>query len=69
MPTPLRLALLPPTLLLLTSCATPPSRGMVEAVLSGDERRIVKAVAREAAAEVLPPELAQVPALTEALSS
>jgi membrane-bound lytic murein transglycosylase C len=66
-PTPLRLALLPPTLLLLTSCATPPSRGMVEAVLSGDERRIVKAVAREAAAEVLPPELAQVPALTEAL--
>lgn len=67
MPTPLRLALAPLTLLLLTSCATPPSRGMVEAVLSGDERRIVKAVAREAAAEVLPPELAQVPALTDAL--
>jgi len=41
----------------LSSCATLPSRALVEAVLTGDEQRIARVAAEEALRTQLPPEL------------
>jgi membrane-bound lytic murein transglycosylase C len=51
----------------LSSCATPPSPGLVEAVLAGDEQRIVRVAAKEALRTQLPPELQNLPELVQAL--
>ena len=53
----------------LTSCATPPSPAFVEAVLTGDEQRIVRVAAEEALRTELPPELQNLPELVQALET
>ena len=51
----------------LSSCASPPSPSLVEAVLAGDEERIVRVAAKEALRTQLPPELQNLPELVQAL--
>ena len=63
---------LPLVLLLLaalSSCATPPSPALVEAVLAGDEQRIARVAAEEALRTQLPPELQNLPDLVQALKT
>ena len=51
----------------LSSCTTPPSRALVEAVLTGDEQRIARVAAEEALRTQLPPELQNLPELVQGL--
>jgi membrane-bound lytic murein transglycosylase C len=51
----------------LSSCTTPPSRALVEAVLTGDEQRIARVAAEEALRTQLPPDLQNLPELIQAL--
>jgi len=51
----------------LSSCASPPSPAFVEAVLAGDEERIVRVAAKEALRTQLPPELQNLPELVQTL--
>jgi membrane-bound lytic murein transglycosylase C len=63
---------LPLVLLLLaalSSCATPPSPALVEAVLAGDEQRIARVAAEEALRTQLPRELQNLPDLVQALKT
>jgi len=53
----------------LSSCATPPSPALVEAVLAGDEQRIARVAAEEALRTQLPPELQNLPDLVQALET
>jgi len=53
----------------LSSCATLPSRALVEAVLTGDEQRIARVAAEEALRTQLPPELRNLPELVQSLES
>ena len=53
----------------LSSCATPPSPALVEAVLAGDEQRIARVAAEEALRTQLPPELQNLPELVQALET
>jgi len=53
----------------LSSCATPPSPALVEAVLAGDEQRIARTAAEEALRTQLPPELQNLPDLVQALET
>ena len=53
----------------LSSCSTPPSRALVEAVLTGDEQRIARVAAEEALRTQLPPELQNLPELVQALET
>jgi len=53
----------------LSSCATPPSRALVEAVLTGDEQRIARVAAEEALRTQLPPELQNLPEIVQALET
>lgn len=53
----------------LSSCATPPSPALVEAVLAGDEQRIARVAAEEALRTQLPRELQNLPELVQALET